>query len=831
MFNYTTQSVAGLETILGTSAKSGLTSGAIMQLQKKWGLNTLEQLLPSWVAILARQVRSPFNYLLLFAAIVFLFLHDYTNAIIITIILLINTFLSFFQEYRAERVLLSLKKHLKISCKVVRSGKEEVIDGIDLVPGDLIMLKAGDYIPADVRFISASGVVVDESVLTGESAPVAKVAAPLSSEPTDVYHATNLGFLGTALVAGHAQALVVNTGKNTIFGALGQLTLQAMRQSSFAQRIGQLSTFLVRILVLTLIIFFLAQLAIKYPAVSLSELFLFAVALTIGLTPEAFPVVTTFALSRGALRLSRHDVIVKRLSSIEELGSVTVLCSDKTGTLTENKLVYVESCALGSEQQLMLYALLASTEKKGAQGFDSALNVAVSDDIKKESALFEAIDEIPFDPQRLSNAVLVKNNNEYILIVRGAFEAVVSKSKKDYDVEKLTKWMNEQSAQANRVLAVAFKKLEDPKEWECQEHDLTFLGLLAFNDPLKPDAKQAIEKARKLGVQIKMLTGDSKEVAAAVSMAIGLIDDPAKVLLGAEFEKLDANQKLVAVREYAVFARVVPEQKYEIVSLLQQNEIVGFLGEGINDAPSLKEAHVGLVVKGASDIATDAADIVLLKKDLKVIIDGIWIGRTTFSNIIKYIIVTISSNFGNFFSIALASLFLKHLPMLPIQILLVNLLSDVQMILIATDRVDIDELKKPPVYDIKHISFAIMLFALINSASDFVFFSLFSGYPPQVLQTNWFIESLWTELVLIFSLRTKKVFFKAARPSFGLVVLSGICFALSLILPYSVFGQRFFHFSPPSMHHLVVITGIVVGFFISNEIVKRFYYAFNNHKH
>ena len=820
--DYSTYSKEQLEKELGTSLTSGLSKSQVDEYQKKYGLNDIEEHPYSWVSLLFRQFNTPFMYLLVGAATVSFFLADRINAIIIFCIVIINGLLSFFQEYRAEQALKLLKAHLTMQARVIREGIPSTIDSKDLVPGDIIQLSPGDYIPADVRIVEGA-LTVDESLLTGESAPVKKSSNQLVQAAGDVYGATNIGFLATTVSSGSAKAVVLTTGQRTMFGGISLLTLKTVAHSGFQERLTRLSTFILCLTIITLIVLFSFHLLLKGMQTDIIQLLLFSISITLGLTPEALPTVTTFALSRGALQLAHHNVVVKRLSAIEDLGAITILCTDKTGTLTENKLTL--NALLKRDDRLELYALLASKKEPPLDPFDAATRAYMNEDVKTEEQSYTRISEIPFDPVRKRTTVIVEKEHSRYMITRGAFEEITKLCLAIEDEKSLKDWIEKEEHDSNRVLALAYKKLENSPE---EEQGMTFAGLVAFVDPIKGTAAEAVSKAHKLGITLKMITGDSKEVGCAVAKKIGLMKEHQGSITGAEFAKLSPEEKHHVAHSYAVFARILPEQKFEIVMLLKDGNVVGFLGEGINDAPALKAADAGLAVQGASDTARDAADIILLRKSLLVIVEGIALGRNVFSNTIKYITAAISANFGNYYSVAIASLLIDFLPMLPIQILLVNIIGDLPMVSIATDNVDPEELKKPHEYALKDIALMAMILGIVSTMFDFVFFSIFFRSQPAVLQTNWFIESVFTQLALIYSVRTKNAFFKASRPSAALLLLSFSMAALTVIATSMQWGHTLFHFQAPGLKNLLIIAAITISYFLTTDVIKLLYLRLTN---
>ena len=821
---YASSTKEQLEKEFSTSFARGLSQTFIDAYHSTYGHNGLTEQHISGFSILIRQFCTPFVYLLASAALVSFFLGDLVNGCTILVIICLNSLLSFYQEYKAEQSLKLLKAHLVMTTTVLRDGIIATIQSTELIPGDIVLLETGDYIPADIVLFQGA-LSVNESVLTGESIPVKKESIPSAPFKGPQDKRDSVCFFSTTVTQGNAQGVVVATGSKTMFGEISQLTLQTVQHSGFQERLARLSMFILSITLISLVCLLVFHLLIKGGKTDMIQLLLFGVALTLGLTPEALPTVVTFALSRGALQLAHHNVIVKRLSAIEDLGAITVLCTDKTGTLTENKLSISDLYDITSydiaRATVLRFFLLASKKGGSADPFDTAIIEASSPELLKERDSYEVVQEAPFDPALRRNSVLLSYKKSSLLITRGSFESIQKVSLPIDTLTAVQEWITTQSAQGNRVLAVAYK--ENPESSDLSQEGFTFAGLAAFHDPIKQTTRPAIIKAGKLGITIKMITGDSAEVAASVAHAIEL---PTTTITGPEFAALSLKEKQQAVKTYTIFARILPQQKYEIVNLLKEGNVVGFVGEGINDAPALKAAHVGLAVKGARDIAQDAADIILLSNNLFAIIKGISIGRNIFSNTMKYIVASISSNFGNCYSVAIASLFIDFLPLLPLQILLINLVSDLPMIAIATDTVDYDELKVPQKYDLGNIAFLATILGITSSVFDFITFTLFYRKGPKILQTNWFIESILTELVLIYSVRTKGLFYKAPRPSLVLVSMTLLAGALTLILPLSSWGRTVFHFTSPTKAALTALAAIVTIYFFTTELVKILYYRY-----
>lgn len=819
------------------ASEAGLSKSEVEKRQKIYGLNQMTAHEVKWWQIFGRQFKSPFIYLLLFAAGLSIFLGEKIDGIMIVSFVVINTVLGYIQEYHSEKSLKLLKKFVIARARVRRAGKQELIPSKELVPGDLVLVETGDVMPADLRFIKVKDLNLDESILTGESVMQSKQVAAIKSGAQEIYEAKNLGFSGTTVMNGEAEGLVIATGKNTVIGEVAKLTTETHRESPFEVGIAKFSKFILQMILVILVLVFVLNLIIKGPSEKqFIEMLLFAIALAVSVIPEALPVVTTLSLSRGALRLAHNKVVVKRLAAVEDLGSIEILCTDKTGTITENKLS-VAAVEAGDEKKCLFYATLASSfltadhkQSEPNNSFDLALWQKLTAAERKELAKYPRLAEIPFSPERRRNSVLVKDGAKNLLIVRGAAENILPLCKdKHQSTGKIFKhWIKTEGLKGRRVLAIALRPGVKENYTVAEEKDLEFCGLISFVDPIKPTTHKAVMQAKELGVDVKIITGDSAEVAGAVATEIKLITDPKAVITGEELDCLKPALKEKALQEYSVFARVSPQQKYEIISLLQKHKEVGFLGEGINDAPALKLANVAIVVEGASDIAREAADIVLLKSGLHVIIEGIKSGREVFANTVKYLKITLISNFGNFYAVACASLIITFLPMLPVQLLLLNLLSDFPMIAIAMDSVDSGELRRPRTYQIKEVVLMAIVLGLVSTVFDFIFFGMFVRSGEATLQTNWFMGSVLTELALIYSVRTKLWFWRAKAPS---KILSGLCvFAVltTIILPFTELGHALFKFKSPTINQLLIIFGIACTYFCITEVLKKAYLKFTN---
>ncbi|MBI2587305.1 HAD-IC family P-type ATPase, partial [Candidatus Amesbacteria bacterium] len=580
--------------------------------------------------------------------------------------------------------------------------------------------------------------------------------------------------------------------------------VETQQTSSFEKDIGKFSKFILRIIGVTLVLVFAINIVVKGGAVSWIELALFSIALAVSVVPEALPVVITFGLSRGALHLAKNKVVVKRLTAIEDLGNIEILCTDKTGTLTENKLTLKEVWGKDKEKVLLVAGItcLGSGHDQIDAAIWSGLPTATRGRLKGEVKI---LDEIPFDPVTRAMKIVVRWKGKKWEVSRGADEIIM---KNDPEAEKWTKKMG---LSGKRVIAIGVNGAG--------------IGMMAFSDPVKSTTISAVRNAEKLGLKIKILTGDSPEVAGSVARELGLISDRLAVIKGDELDKMGGQEQHEAIDRFDVFARVTPTQKNTIIDLLQEKYRVGYLGEGINDGPALRSADVGLVVDHASDVGRDAADIILLKKDLKVIVDGIEEGRVVTANTRKYILATMSSNFGNFYAVSIASLIINYLPMLPLQILLLNLLSDLPMISIATDNVDPKDIVKPLPFDLKKLLGTAMVLGFVSILFDFMFFGLFFRSQPATLQTVWFIGSVLTELVFLYSIRTKKFFLTGRAPSWPIWLLTWLAGALAVGLPFTRFGVKVFKFAQLPVGSLALVFGVVAVYLITTESVKLGYYG------
>lgn len=826
---WSTQGVKDVFAQLHTTIQ-GLSSDEAQQRLTLYGPNHIDITIEGGWRILLRQLQSPFNYLLLMAALIEVIVGDYINGALICFLTCLNIVIGFYQEYKAHKTVLLLKRYIPSKTYVIRNGKEIQIAHELIVPGDIIVVQEGNTIPADARFVQGA-LQVDESTLTGESLPVEKVTKAISSS-SEIFQATNILFAGTTVTQGKGLAVVLATGNATVFYTITSSIHTTTKISSYEKGLIDLSRITLYFVIITMAAIFIVKQFTYSPIHFIDEL-IFFITLIIAIVPEALPAVVAFSLAQGALKLAKNHVVVKRLTAMNDLGNVEILCTDKTGTITELHLA-VDSIESPDPELCHTFLILdnfnqsQSTQTKSP--FDTVLLEYASASIKNAAKKYTILAKIPFDSSRMRTTLLVKDSsNKIFLISRGAPDILLQLSESTTNglsLEELYKKVKDFGEQGKRALAIAYKQVNTEKLTPELENDLQFLGFAVLTNPIKHDVHKTVKLAKELGVALKMITGDSKEVASYVGKHIGLVDQEHNVITGSELTKLSPEEFKKECIHCSIFARIDPVTKARIIESLQESYEVGFMGEGINDVPALKKANVGIVVQEASDVARAVSDIVLLKRDLHVVVAGIKQGRTTFSNINKYIKCTLAGNFGNYYSLALFSLLVPFLPMLPTQILLINVLSDFPLIAIASDLVPFSEIRRPKNYNLYALLPLTFLLGLVGTLSDIIFFSMFYTTTPDMFRTLWFVLNIVSDVVLIYSVRTTHAFYKAPRPSGLLALASCISLIICFILPYSSIGHAWLSFEPPAFIDLMYVLAIVLLYGIMTELVKLSYYRY-----
>ena len=776
---------------------------------------------------------NPLVFVLLVISSISIFFNELVNALIVGLMAAMSVILSFVQEYRAGRAAEKLSEMVRTTTTVWRGGRQKELNIREVVPGDIVDLFAGDMIPADIRIISCKDFFINQSSLTGESFPIEKMPTSSSSASASPAEQTNIAFMGSSVVSGTAIAVVVKTGSETQFGEMYQKLSTVSVTTAFDKGLRQFTMLMVKaMLCLVCCIFFI----ISVREADYLEAFLFSLGVAVGLTPEMLPMIVTFTLSQGAFQLAEKKAIVKRLNSIQNFGAMDVLCTDKTGTLTIDKIVLEKHCDINGreDEDVLRYAYINSFHQTGLRNL---LDKAI---LRHERLLmkpYEKVDEVPFDFSRKIMSVVVTMDGCHTLIAKGAPREVYKRiSQYELDgalheirpeiVEDLMKEYSVLSSEGFRVLAVAYKKIPNPKQVYSKEDekDLILKGYVAFLDPPKVGVKAAIDALKKLGVDLKVLTGDNELVTKKICQDVGLSFH--NVVHGDEVEKASVDELKRLVEEGNVFARLSPLQKERVIRALHENgHIVGYLGDGINDALALKTSDVGISVNNATDIAKESADIILLKKSLMILRDGVIAGRKTFGNIVKYIKMGASSNFGNMLSMTAASLFVPFLPMLPIQILLNNLLYDFSQIAIPTDHVDPEYVSCPRPWNVSYIKKFMLLIGPISSIFDMItFWVLLTVFhaDPVLFHTGWFLESLCTQTLVIHVIRTRQIPFLESWPSPFLLASSLLIVALGCIIPLSSVGM-FFEFTPPPAAYYGVLFLISSAYFLSVQMVKMWF--------
>ena len=825
------------------SAPGGLAAAEAKTRLAKFGPNLFRdhQETALWRQFLAR-FKNPLIILLLVASAISAMTGELTSFFIISLMVLFSVTLDFFQEHRAGKAAASLRQTVAVRATVIRDSQQLEVPVSEVVPGDLVVLSAGSMIPADGRVLVANDFFVKQALLTGEAYPVEKRAGILADSASDIQDAANAVFMGTTVISGSATILVVNTGAGTAIGAIADTLTRSPPPTAFEIGTHRFGMLIMRLTILLVLFVLLVNAFMHKPWL---DSFLCAIALAVGLTPELLPMVVSVTLARGARVMAKKKVIVKRLAAIQNLGSMDVLCTDKTGTLTEAKIrleQHTDPQGKPSERVLELAYLNSFFET----GLKSPLDEAILAHQNIDVSAWQKIDEVPFDFERRRVSVLLDKGNSRLLVVKGASEEIIglcTHYEEPGNVARipLDKAAREQihavhvnlEKEGFRVLGIAWREVpaDHPHAVIGDEAELVFAGFAAFLDPPKASAGSALAALKERGISVKIVTGDSELVTQHVCAQLNIA--VIGVLTGRDIATLDDAALRVMVEKTNLFCRVNPAQKERVILALKaRGHVVGYLGDGINDAPSLHAADVGLSVDTAVDVAKEAADMILLDHDLHVLHDGVLEGRRTFGNIMKYIMMGTSSNFGNMFSMAGAALFLPFLPMLPTQILLNNVLYDISEVPIPLDQVDPEELEKPRVMDMEFIRNFMLVIGPISSAFDFLTFYVMLNIlqaDEKLFQTGWFVESLCTQVLVIFVIRTRGNPFKS-RPHPVLMATSLGIALLGALLPFTPLGS-YFGFVPPPAKFYLILAAMALAYLLIVELAKRGFYRWYRSSH
>jgi len=815
------------------SSSQGLSAAEARRRLSQYGSNLLTPKKRSdTLTLLISQFKSPIILILLFATGLSFFLHDHVNALIILAIVLGSGLLGFWQERGAANAVEKLLAIVQIKATALRDGVTTKVPLQEIVPGDVVLVSAGDVIPGDCLVIESKALYVDEATLTGETYPVGKSVEVTDAE-APLAQRKNVLWMGTHVVSGSSTAVVVHTGKQTEFGKVSERLELRPEETEFERGVGRFGYFLMEVTLMLVIAIFAVNVYLHKPVL---DSFLFSLALAVGLTPQLLPAIISINLAHGAKDMAREKVIVKRLASIENFGSMNVLCSDKTGTLTEGVVRLDSALNVDAElsEKVLRYAYINAFYETG---FVNPIDEAVRAYREFDMSDYRKLDEVPYDFVRKRLSILVASGGQRFMVTKGALRNVLevcsSAQAADGEVvaiasvqERIEKHFEEFSGKGCRTLGIAYRDLgSESSITPDHENNMTFLGFLVLFDPLKSDIVETIGLLRRLGVSLKIITGDNRLVAANLGRQIGLTNP--QVLTGPDLRRMSTEALVNKIGDVDILAEVEPNQKERIILALRKSgNVVGYMGDGINDASALHAADVSISVDSAADVAKEAADIVLLEKDLRVLVQGVSSGRTTFANTLKYVFMATSANFGNMFSMAGASLFLPFLPLLPKQILLTNLMTDFPEMAIATDSVDSELVEQPRRWDIKFIRKFMLAFGLLSSIFDYLTFGCLLWVLHATVdqfRTGWFVESVVSASLIVLVIRSRKPFF-TSRPGKYLLIATLLVVVITLLLPTSPIAGLL-DFQPLPFSFLLILAVIVVVYILSAELVKKFFYA------
>ena len=818
------------------SSIEGLSLKEVIKRREAYGKNILkEEKKKSILSFIIDSFKDPFIYILIVLAVINFSLGDRLGSLIIILLAIISSTIRLVQDYSAYKFDLKLKSKLFTVISTIRDNKVKDINIKDIVPGDIIELNAGSIIPSDVILLEVKDLFINQSIFTGESVPIEK---KINSGGDSLLDLERICFMNSSVVSGSGKALVIKTGKNTYLGTIAKDMLTTKKITNFQKEMNAVSKTLIEAMLVITVLVFILNTLIHH---DIMQALLFAISVAVGITPSMLPMIVNVNLSKGSKSLAKKETLVKRSEAIENLGSIDTLCTDKTGTLTEDKIVlqlYLNS-DFKEDREVLTYAYLNSHYSTGIKNL---IDKAIISYAKNKGLLisrYQKIDEIPFDYERRKASVIVRDEDKVLMLTKGAIKEVLDSCNKIRHQGKTIKLTNEfkdkileKAKELNKegmqVIALALKETKTISKSYNDDKDLTFIGLVAFLDPVKKGVSRVIKDLRKVGVNTKILTGDNPDATKTICTLAGFNSD--NILIGPDIEKLTSDELKVKVEEVDVFARLTPLQKELIVNTLKDNgHVVGYMGDGVNDAPSLIKADVGISVNDATSIAKEASDIILLRKSLKVVYDGVIEGRKVYGNIMKYMKMALSASFGDCFSVLIASIFLPFLPMIPIQFLLQDLLYDLSQTAIPFDDVDKEFLITPHKWDTSDLKRFMVIMGLVASVIDVVAFLIFYfvlGFNSNnviLFQTAWFIEGVISQTMIVHFVRTSKIPFIESIANKYLLLSTSLCIIASIILPIILVGIKSFHFAylPVAFYFYVII--LLILYMVIEEIVKHLY--------
>lgn len=818
------------------SSIEGLSLKEVIKRREVYGKNILkEEKKKSILSFIIDSFKDPFIYILIVLAVINFSLGDKLGSLIIILLAIISSTIRLVQDYSAYKFDLKLKSKLFTVISTIRDNKVKDINIKDIVPGDIIELNAGSIIPSDVILLEVKDLFINQSIFTGESVPIEK---KINSNGDSLLDLERICFMNSSVVSGSGKALVIKTGKNTYLGTIAKDMLTTKKITNFQKEMNAVSKTLIEAMLVITVLVFILNTLIHH---DIMQALLFAISVAVGITPSMLPMIVNVNLSKGSKSLAKKETLVKRSEAIENLGSIDTLCTDKTGTLTEDKIVlqlYLNS-DFKEDREVLTYAYLNSHYSTGIKNL---IDKAIISYAKNKGLLisrYQKIDEIPFDYERRKASVIVRDEDKVLMLTKGAIKEVLDSCNKirhqgksikltSEFKDKILEKAKELNKEGMQVIALALKETKTISKSYNDDKDLTFIGLVAFLDPVKKGVSRVIKDLRKVGVNTKILTGDNPDATKTICTLAGFNSD--NILTGPDIEKLTSDELKVKVEEVDVFARLTPLQKELIVNTLKDNgHVVGYMGDGVNDAPSLIKADVGISVNDATSIAKEASDIILLRKSLKVVYDGVIEGRKVYGNIMKYMKMALSASFGDCFSVLIASIFLPFLPMIPIQFLLQDLLYDLSQTAIPFDDVDKEFLITPHKWDTSDLKRFMVIMGLVASVIDVVAFLIFYfvlGFNSDnviLFQTAWFIEGVISQTMIVHFVRTSKIPFIESIANKYLLLSTSLCIIASIILPILLVNIKSFHFAylPVAFYFYVII--LLILYMVIEEIVKRLY--------